>query len=46
MLALAFSIGTDTPLSDEFTLQDGKYIRLPYEQVTYANLEEIRLKKE
>lgn len=46
MLALAFSIGMDTPLSDEFTLQDGKYIRLPYEQVTYANLEEIRLKKE
>ena len=46
MLALAFSIGTDTSLSDEFTLQDGKYIRLPYEQVTYANLEEIRLKKE
>ena len=46
MLALAFSIGPDTPLSDEFTLQDGKYIRLPYEQVTYANLEEIRLKKE
>ena len=46
MLALAFCIGTDTPLSDEFTLQDGKYIRLPYEPVTYANLEEIRLKKE
>lgn len=46
MLALAYAIGTDTPLSEEFTLQDGKYIRLPYEQVTYANLEEIRLKKE
>ena len=42
MLELAYSIVTGNPLSEEFELQDGKYIRLPYQIVTKDNLEEIQ----
>ncbi|MDD7218922.1 MAG: galactose ABC transporter substrate-binding protein [Clostridia bacterium] len=42
MLELAFSIVTGNPLPEEFELQDGKYIRLPYQVVTKDNLEEIQ----
>ena len=42
MLELAYSIVTGNLLSEEFELQDGKYIRLPYQIVTKDNLEEIQ----
>lgn len=32
MLELAYSIASGNELSEEFTLQDGKYIRLPYQK--------------
>lgn len=34
MLELAYSIVTGKELSSEFTLLDGKYIRLPYQKIT------------
>ena len=44
MLELAYSIITGETLSEEFKLQDGKYIRLPYQKVTAENLEEMEEK--
>lgn len=41
MLELACSLKLGTDLPEEFTLTDGKYIRLPYEIVNQENLEEI-----
>lgn len=46
IIELAWSLCTNHPLSEKFALQDGKYIRLPYEPVTYQNLEEIEMKKQ
>lgn len=43
MLELAYSIKTEKPLSEEFELLDGKYIRLPYKIVTEDNLGEIQM---
>ncbi len=45
MIELAYSLCMGTELSEEFRLLDGKYIRQPYEMVTYQNLEEIMRKK-
>ncbi len=33
MLELAYSIVSDEPLDEAFTLQNGKYIRLPYQKI-------------
>lgn len=43
MLELAYSIAAGTELPEEFTLLDGKYIRLPYQIVTKENLGEIEM---
>ncbi len=43
MLELAYSIKMEKPLSEEFELEDGKYIRLPYKSVTKKNLGEIQM---
>ena len=42
MIELAWSIVSDTPLDSELELQEGKYIRLPYQKVTGENLSEIQ----
>lgn len=44
MLELAYSIRTGRTLSEEFELQEGRYIRLPYQEVTAENLGEVRMK--
>lgn len=43
ILELAYSIVSGTELSKEFTLLDGKYIRLPYQIVTKDNLGEVEM---
>ena len=43
MLELARSITAGTKLSEEYELQDGKYIRMPYRIVTQENLGEIQM---
>lgn len=42
MIELAWSIVSETPLDSELELQEGKYIRLPYQKVTGENLSEIQ----
>ena len=42
MLELAGSFILKKDLSPEYTLQDGKYIRLPYQKVTAENVSEIQ----
>ena len=42
MLELARSITVGTKLPEEYELQDGKYIRMPYRIVTQENLGEIQ----
>ena len=42
MLELAGSLILKKDLSPEYTLQDGKYIRLPYQEVTAENVSEIQ----
>lgn len=42
MLELAKAIITGEPLDKEFQLQEGKYIRLPYQKVTRENLSEVQ----
>ena len=42
MLELAGSLILKKDLSPEYTLQDGKYIRLPYQKVTAENVSEIQ----
>lgn len=42
MLELAGSVILKRELSPEYTLQDGKYIRLPYQKVTAENVSEIQ----
>lgn len=42
MLELAKAIATDSLPPEKFELQDGKYIRIPYQKVTKANLSEIQ----
>lgn len=44
MLELAYSIVTENKLPEEFELQEGKYIRLPYQLVTNKNIGEIQMK--
>ena len=43
MLELARSITAGTKLPEEYELQDGKYIRMPYRIVTQENLGEIQM---
>lgn len=44
MLELSYSVVSGNRLPEEFELQDGKYIRLPYQIVTMDNLGEIQMK--
>lgn len=41
ILELAYSLSMGTKLPDEITMIDGKYIRIPYQQVTKENIDEI-----
>lgn len=43
ILELAWAIKSDADISDEFELQEGKYIRLPYKEVTRDNLAQIQM---
>ena len=43
ILELAWALKNDTEVPEEFELQEGKYIRLPYKAVTKENLMQIQM---
>lgn len=40
LLELSFALGTGQPFSEDLGLQNGKYIRFPYTEITAANIAE------